>query len=76
MDIIRDTRPEKRKKKLAWSAAGISTLAIAVLGWQLLPTGAPTMDTAMRAARRVGPPPRRAVRALRGGAICGCAHFR
>ena len=47
LDIIRDTRPEKRKKKLAWSATGIGTLAIAVFGWQLLPTGAPTMDTAM-----------------------------
>ena len=47
MDIIRDTRPEKRKKKLAWSATGIGTLAIAVFGWQLLPSGAPTMDTAM-----------------------------
>lgn len=47
MDIIRDTRPEKRKRKLAWSAVAIGTLAIAVFGWQLLPTGAPTMDTAM-----------------------------
>ena len=47
MDIIRDTRPEKRKRKLAWTAAGIGTLAIAVFGWQLLPSGAPTMDTAM-----------------------------
>ncbi len=50
MDIIRDTGPEKRdrrKKRLAWSATGIGTLAIAVFGWQLLPSGAPTMDTAM-----------------------------
>ena len=47
MDIIRDTRPEKRKKKLAWSAAGIGTLAIAVVGWQLLPSGAPTMDASI-----------------------------
>ena len=47
LDIIRDTRPEKRKRKLAWTAAGIGTLAIAVFGWQLLPSGAPTMDTAM-----------------------------
>ncbi|MYH49759.1 MAG: HlyD family efflux transporter periplasmic adaptor subunit [Gammaproteobacteria bacterium] len=47
MDIIRDTRPEKRKKKLVLSAAGIGTLATAVFGWQLLPSGVPTMDSAM-----------------------------
>jgi len=47
LDIIRDTRSEKRNKRLAWGATGIVTLAIAVFGWQLLPSGAPTMDTAM-----------------------------
>jgi multidrug resistance efflux pump len=47
LDIIRDTRPEKRKRKLTWGVTGIGTLAIAVLGWQLLPSGAPTLDTAM-----------------------------
>ncbi|MCY3704795.1 MAG: HlyD family efflux transporter periplasmic adaptor subunit [Gammaproteobacteria bacterium] len=47
MDIIRDTGPRKRKKKLAWSATAIGAFAIAVFGWQLLPSGVPTVDAAI-----------------------------
>ncbi|MDE0123872.1 MAG: efflux RND transporter periplasmic adaptor subunit, partial [Bryobacterales bacterium] len=47
MDIIRDTGPRKRKKKLAWSATAIGAFAIAVFGWQLLPSGLPTVDAAV-----------------------------
>lgn len=47
MDIIRDTGPRKRKKRLAWSATAIGAAAITVFGWQLLPSGLPTVDAAI-----------------------------
>lgn len=47
MDIIRDTGPGRRRKKLVWSATAIGAFAIAVFGWQLLPSGVPTIDAAI-----------------------------
>lgn len=47
MDIIRDTGPRKRSKRLAWSATAIGAFAIAVFGWQLLPSGVPIVDAAV-----------------------------
>lgn len=47
MDIIRDTGPRRRKKRLAWSATAIGAFAVAVFGWQLLPSGLPTVDAAV-----------------------------
>ena len=47
MDIIRDIGPRKRRKRLAWSATAIGAFAIAFFGWQLLPSGLPTVDAAV-----------------------------
>lgn len=46
MDIIRDTQPQKKKKKLVWSLAGIALLALTIFVPQLLPTAAPSVDGA------------------------------
>ncbi len=46
MDIIRDTKPQKKKKKLAWSLGGVALLALTIFVPRLLPTAAPTVDGA------------------------------
>ena len=46
MDIIRDTKPQKKKKKIVWSLAAISLLALTIFVPRLLPTAAPTVDGA------------------------------
>ena len=46
MDIIRDTKPQKKKKKLFWSIAGVAVLAMTVFVPRLLPTAAPSVDGA------------------------------
>lgn len=46
MDIIRDTKPQKKKKKIIWSLAGIAALALTIFAPRLLPTAAPTVDGA------------------------------
>ncbi len=46
MDIIRDTKPQKKRKKLLWSVAGVGLLALTVFVPRLLPTAAPTVDGA------------------------------
>lgn len=46
MDIIRDTKPQKKRKKLVWSIAGVGLLALTVFVPRLLPTAAPTVDGA------------------------------
>ena len=46
MDIIRDTKPQKKRKKLVWSLAGVGLLALTVFVPRLLPTAAPTVDGA------------------------------
>ncbi|MDE2805171.1 MAG: HlyD family efflux transporter periplasmic adaptor subunit [Gemmatimonadota bacterium] len=47
MDIIRDTRPQKRRKRLAWSVAAIAALALAVFVSRLLPSAVPNVDAAI-----------------------------
>jgi HlyD family secretion protein len=46
VDIIRDTKPQKKRKKLVWSLAGVGLLALTVFVPRLLPTAAPTVDGA------------------------------
>jgi multidrug resistance efflux pump len=46
VDIIRDTKPQKKRKKLVWSLAGVALLALTVFVPRLLPTAAPTVDGA------------------------------
>lgn len=46
MDIIRDTKPQKKKKKIAWALGGIALLALTIFVPRLLPTAAPTVDGA------------------------------
>jgi multidrug resistance efflux pump len=46
VDIIRDTKPQKTRKKLIWSLGGIALLAITIFLPKLLPTAAPSVDGA------------------------------
>ena len=46
MDIIRDTKPQRKRKKLVWSVAAVALLALTVFVPRLLPTAAPTVDGA------------------------------
>lgn len=46
MDIIRDTKPQKKRKKLVWSLAAVGLLALTVFVPRLLPTAAPSVDGA------------------------------
>ena len=46
MDIIRDTQPQKTRKKLVWSVVGVGLLAMTIFVPRLLPTAAPTVDGA------------------------------
>ncbi|HET9947340.1 MAG TPA: HlyD family efflux transporter periplasmic adaptor subunit [Longimicrobiales bacterium] len=46
MDIIRDTRPQKRKKRILWSAGAVGLLAATVFVPRLLPTAVPVVDAA------------------------------
>ena len=44
MDIIRDTKPQKKRKKLVWSLAAVALLGLTIFVPRLLPTAAPTVD--------------------------------
>lgn len=46
MDIIRDTKPEKKKKKLVWTTVIVGGVAILTLGIRQLPSAAPSVDGA------------------------------
>lgn len=46
MDIIRDTKPQKKKKRILWALLGIAGLALTIFVPRLLPTAAPTVDGA------------------------------
>ena len=46
MDIIRDTKPQKKRKRLLWGAGGVVFLALAIFGTRLLPTAVPSVDVA------------------------------
>jgi len=46
VDIIRDTKPQKKKKRILWALLGIAGLALTIFVPRLLPTAAPTVDGA------------------------------
>ncbi|MEQ1855793.1 MAG: HlyD family efflux transporter periplasmic adaptor subunit [Longimicrobiales bacterium] len=46
MDIIRDTKPQKKKKKLLWGAGAVALIALTILVPRLLPTAVPAVDAA------------------------------
>jgi multidrug resistance efflux pump len=46
LDIIRDTRPQKKRKRILWVVGGAALLAVAVFGTRLLPTAVPAVDAA------------------------------
>jgi len=46
VDIIRDTKPQKKKKKLVWTSIIVGGVAILTLGIRQLPSAAPSVDGA------------------------------
>jgi multidrug efflux pump subunit AcrA (membrane-fusion protein) len=46
VDIIRDTRPQKKRKKLVWSIVGVGVLVLTIFVPRLLPTAVPSVDGA------------------------------
>lgn len=46
MDIIRDTKPQKKRKKVVWSLGAIALLALTIFVPRLLPTAAPSVEGA------------------------------
>ena len=44
MDIIRDTKPQKKKKRIVWTSAVIGGIAIITVAIQSLPSAAPTVE--------------------------------
>ena len=46
MDIIRDTRPQKKKKRLVWTTLSIAGLLVVTFGIKALPSAAPSVPAA------------------------------
>lgn len=46
MDIIRDTRPQKKKKRIVLAAVGVAVVAVLFFGVRALPSAAPTVERA------------------------------
>lgn len=46
MDIIRDTRPQKKKKRLVWTSVSIAGLLLVTFGIRALPSAAPSVPAA------------------------------
>ena len=46
MDIIRDTKPQKKKKKIVWTGLALGALTIITVGIKSLPSAAPSVDAA------------------------------
>lgn len=46
MDIIRDTRPQKRKKQVTWIVGGIAALVVVTVALRQLPNAAPSVPSA------------------------------
>ena len=46
MDIIRDTRPQKKRKRIIWALGGVVLLALTIFVPRLLPNAVPTVDAA------------------------------
>jgi HlyD family secretion protein len=47
VDIIRDTKPQKKKKKIIWTSVTLAGLALITLFIRQLPSAAPTVDGAV-----------------------------
>lgn len=47
MDIIRDTKPQKKRKKIVWSLGAIGLLGLTIFAQRLLPTAVPAVDGAV-----------------------------
>ena len=46
MDIIRDTRPQKKKKRMVWTVVSIAGLLLVTFGIRALPSAAPSVPAA------------------------------
>jgi len=46
MDLIRDTKPQRKRKKLVWSMVGVGVIALTIFLPRLLPSAAPSVDAA------------------------------
>jgi multidrug resistance efflux pump len=46
VDIIRDTKPQKKKKKVIWTSVVLGALAIMTVGIRSLPSAAPSVEAA------------------------------
>jgi multidrug efflux pump subunit AcrA (membrane-fusion protein) len=46
VDIIRDTKPQKKKKKVIWTSVILGALAIMTVGIRSLPSAAPSVEAA------------------------------
>jgi len=46
LDIIRDTKPKKKKKRLVWTGVVLGVVAVITLGIRQLPSAAPSVDAA------------------------------
>ena len=46
MDIIRDTKPQRKRKRLLWSLVGVAVLGLTIFVPRLLPTAAPSVEGA------------------------------
>jgi HlyD family secretion protein len=46
VDIIRDTRPQRNRKRIVWTVVGVVAVVAVTLGVRALPTAAPTVDGA------------------------------
>ncbi|MEQ9400326.1 MAG: HlyD family efflux transporter periplasmic adaptor subunit [Longimicrobiales bacterium] len=46
MDIIRDTKPQKKKKKVVWTGVILGSLAVVTVAIRSLPSAAPSVDAA------------------------------
>lgn len=46
MDIIRDTRPQKRKRQITWTVGGIAALVVVTVALRQLPKAAPSVPSA------------------------------
>ena len=52
MDIIRDTKPQKTRKKLFWGLGAVALLVLTIFVPRLLPTAAPTVAGATSSSGR------------------------
>lgn len=46
MDIIRDTKPQKKRKRILWAVGGAALLALTLIAPRMLPTAVPSVDAA------------------------------